>query len=284
MGMHKKDVPHYTGSLLIDGCTYRITVRITDGSKASEAVPVHDHSEYELLAFCDGCTAMQAGNRVLMLQGGQCCLLRPRILHLRRSSPDTTKYCTLFIQGPKQSPLDVLKEPCLLLRCAPEIIGCFMAMEKELRGGGLGAAANIQALASLILVAVLREVSGHQTSKSQEQQAAFVRYEDIIDDYIALHYAEELRISDLAEQTGVTTRHLARIMRSSYGCTFRQRLLEIRLYYAREYLSATQLPVSQIAIRCGFTAEAAFSAAFRKSIGCTPTEYRRNHQALPVQK
>ena len=111
------------------------------------------------------------------------------------------------------------------------------------------------------------------------QQSVLARYEDSIDDFFSLHYAEEIRIGDLAEQIGITPRHLARIMQHSYGCTFRQRLLEIRLYHAREYLTTTQLPISQIAIRCGFTAESAFSAAFRKSVGCTPTQYRNRQES-----
>lgn len=280
MGIHKESVPHYSGSLLIEGSTYRISVRIAEGTRAAEDVPVHSHSQYELLAFYDGSIYIQTGSQGQLLQGGQCCLLQPNTYHLRRCSADTTKYFTMFIQCLNSSPLEALKEPCLQLRCAPEILGWFFALEKERHSLSFGAGSNVQALASLILVAVLRELDGREDYSGSDPNSSFARYEDIIDDYIALHYAEDLRIGELAEQVGITSRHLARIMQRSYGCTFRQRLLEIRLYYAREYLTTTQLPISQIAIRCGFTAESAFSAAFRKNIGCTPTEYRRDHQAM----
>ena len=132
-------------------------------------------------------------------------------------------------------------------------------------------------LLSLILVEVLRELDDLR-NQCENRQSELARYEDVIDDFFSLRYTEDLHIGDLAAQIGVTPRHLARIIRRNYGCTFRQRLLEIRLYYAREYLSTTQLPISQIAIRCGFTAESAFSAAFRKSTGCTPTQYRNQHR------
>lgn len=280
MRVDKMSVPHYNGSLLIDGNTYRISIRFAEGARAAEDVPVHSHSQYELLAFFNGSTYIQSSSHAYQFQGGQCCLLQPRTYHLRRCSADTTKFSTMFIQGPDSSPLAVLKEPCLQLRCAPEILSWFSALEKELHSHSLGADSNVQALASLILVAVLRELDGQHKRQGSDQNSSLLRYEDIIDDYIALHYAEDLRIGDLAEQVGITARHLARIIRQSYGCTFRQRLLEIRLYYAREYLTTTQLPVSQIAIRCGFTAESAFSAAFRKNIGCTPTQYRRKQQDL----
>lgn len=278
MGIHKANVPHYNGSVLIDGNIYRVSIRFTDGPRAAEDVPVHSHSQYELLAFFNGSTYIQSSSHTYQLQGGECCLLRPHTYHLRRSSADATKSCTMFIEGPQNTPLDTMEEPCQQLRCAPEILGWFSALEKELHSHSLGADSNVQALTNLILVAVLRELDGQQKRSTSSQSSTLIRYEDIIDDYIALHYAEDLRIGELAEQVGITSRHLARIMQQSYGCTFRQRLLDIRLYYAREYLTTTQLPVSQIAIRCGFTAECAFSAAFRKNVGCTPTQYRRRQQ------
>ena len=280
MGMHKMNVPHYNGSLLVEGSAYKISVRITEGVQAAADVPVHSHSQYELLAFHDGSTYLQTGSQGQLLQGGQCCLLQPNTYHLRRCSADTTKYCTMFIQCLNSSPLETMKEPCLRLRCAPEILGWFSALEKERQSRSFGAGSNVQALASLILVAVLRELDGQQNYRESDANSSLARYVDIIDDYIALHYAEDLRIGDLAEQVGITSRHLARIMQQNYGCTFRQRLLEIRLYYAREYLTTTQLPINQIAIRCGFTAGSAFSAAFRKNIGWTPTEYRCEQQNM----
>lgn len=280
MGIYKVNVPHYNSSVVIDGNAYRISIRFTEGARAAEDVPVHSHSQYELLGFFNGSTYIQSSGHAYQVQGGECCLLQPHTYHLRRSSADATKSCTMFIEGPKNTPLDAMTEPCQQLQCAQEILDWFSKLEKELHSHSLGADSNAQALASLILVAVLRELDGQRKREGSDQNGSLVRYEDIIDDYIALHYAEDLRIGDLAEQLGITPRHLSRIMQQSYGCTFRQRLLDIRLYYAREYLTTTQLPVSQIAMRCGFTAESAFSAAFRKNVGCTPTQYRRSQQDL----
>lgn len=276
--MQKMNVPHYNGSLTVDGITYRVSFRIAKGPKAAEQVPLHSHSQHELLAFYDGSTFIQTGSQTQLLEGGQCCLLKPRTYHLRRCSADMTKYCTLFIQGPEGTALDALQEPCRLLDCGGEILRWFSLLEKELHSRKIGTDSNVTSLLSLILVEVLRELDG-QRNQCEDQHSELARYEDIIDDFFSLRYAEDLRIGDLAEQLGVTSRHLARIIRRSYGCTFRQRLLEIRLYYAREYLSTTQLPISQIAIRCGFTAESAFSAAFRKNMGCTPSQYRSGHHA-----
>ena len=277
MGIHEMNVLHYHASLVVDGVAYQVSVRVSSGPMAAESVPVHNHSQFELLAFFDGATVIQADDRPrIQLQGGQCCLLRPDVYHMRPAAPDATKFYTMFIQGPKNTPLDAVKEPCILLHCAPELLEWFGVLERELCGQSLGADSNLRSLANLILVSVLRELADQREKPAARQRNCGARYEDVIDDYFSLRYAEDLSVGELAEQMGITPRHLTRIMQQSYGCTFRQRLLAIRLYHAQRFLAYTQLPIAQVAMRCGFTAERAFSAAFRKHIGCTPSQYRRN--------
>ena len=40
-------------------------------------------------------------------------------------------------------------------------------------------------------------------------------------------------------------------------------------------LATTQLPISDIAVACGFNGASQFSRAFREVVGLTPIEFRR---------
>ena len=280
MGRRSEWNPKYSTGLTVEGVGYQVTVCISKGPMAAEQVPVHSHPQFELLAFYDGELAMQVEDGPwARLHGGQCCLIHPDAYHLRQVTGNATKFYTMFIHGLKKGNQ---KEPYLLLSCAPEILRRFADLEEELSAPGLGTDSNLRALCNLILVSVLRELALRQEDASRQHKPVkgygVARYEDSIDDYFSLRYAEDVSVGELAEQLGITPRHLARIMQRSYGCTFRQRLLEIRLYHARRFLAATQLPVSTIAMRCGFAAERAFTQAFHKKIGCTPTQYRRKKQ------
>ena len=139
----------------------------------------------------------------------------------------------------------------------------------------LGADTSLQSLCALILITVLRELTGAPKALPPRKHTATLPYGDVIDNYFAMHYFDSISAADMAARIGVTTRQLSRIMQQHYGCTFRQRLLEIRLYHAQQYLTNTANPVWQIAIACGFTGEGSFHTAFRKSLGCTPSEYRK---------
>lgn len=274
-------LPQYSGTVLIDGCSYQLNLRMTSGNAAEVSVPAHSHSQFELFAFPQGNATMQIGSAPEMqIQGGQCYLLCPHSYHRRSAGSNISKYWSMFIRCPKESPL-WKHNSCLSLRCAPVLLRYFTQLEQELSERRPGTDVSIQALLALILVEILRELDSQCQPVQNRPLAALLRYDDMIDDYLALHYSEDLRIDELAQQAGISSRHLARIMQRRYGCTFRQRLLEIRIYHARKFLEETDFPISRIAIHCGFTAEGAFSAAFRRTVGCTPSQYRRQQLTRP---
>ena len=52
-------------------------------------------------------------------------------------------------------------------------------------------------------------------------------------------------------------------------------ITRVRLRHAQQLLTATTLPVSQVAVRCGYERTEYFSTAFRRETGLSPSEYRR---------
>jgi transcriptional regulator GlxA family with amidase domain len=49
----------------------------------------------------------------------------------------------------------------------------------------------------------------------------------------------------------------------------------LRIDNAKNLLSSTELPISEVGILCGFSDSLYFSRIFRQKTGCSPTEYRR---------
>ena len=156
-------------------------------------------------------------------------------------------------------------------------MNCLHALEAELSERKIGSDSSIQCLLTLLLICMIRELNNQpEKNRSAVRNPVSQQREETIDNYFASHYRQDIQARDLAEHIGITTRQLSRIMHKRYGCTFRQHLLEIRLYHARRQLTDTEDTVLQIANDCGFTCQGAFSTAFRKATGCTPSQYRRN--------
>lgn len=66
-----------------------------------------------------------------------------------------------------------------------------------------------------------------------------------------------------------------RAFKASTGLTIHAYVEQVRLAKAKALLSDTDIQLKEIAFRLGFSNAANFSAAFRKSAGESPREFRR---------
>ena len=79
---------------------------------------------------------------------------------------------------------------------------------------------------------------------------------------------------EVADQLGVSDRHLRRIFQAEHGVTPLQYLQTRRLLLAKQLLTDTQLPVAQVAFASGFASLRRFNAAFADSYRMSPGRLR----------
>jgi transcriptional regulator GlxA family with amidase domain len=97
------------------------------------------------------------------------------------------------------------------------------------------------------------------------------------------HWAAErleqpLDVAAMARHAGVSPRTFARRFRAETGTTPLQWLLGRRVLEAQRLLESSELPVEQVAWRCGFGTAASLREHFRRVTATTPTAYRRSFQ------
>ena len=80
----------------------------------------------------------------------------------------------------------------------------------------------------------------------------------------------------LAERLGVSDRHLRRLFEAQLGLSPLQYLQTRRLLTAKQLLTDTPLPVTQVALASGFGSVRRFNAAFAQHYGLNPTALRRS--------
>lgn len=93
-------------------------------------------------------------------------------------------------------------------------------------------------------------------------------------DYLNRNYMDDMTLDNLAAYAGFSRYTLSRMFRQHTGETFTQYLSRRRVDMAMELLASTRLPVTQVALQCGFNSIATFNRVFREVKGCTPTQYR----------
>jgi AraC family transcriptional regulator of adaptative response / DNA-3-methyladenine glycosylase II len=88
-------------------------------------------------------------------------------------------------------------------------------------------------------------------------------------------------VARLAARLGVSDRHLRRLFEAALGISPLQYLQTRRLLAAKQLLTDTRLPVTQVALASGFASVRRFNAAFAQHYGLNPTQLRREGTADP---
>jgi AraC family transcriptional regulator, melibiose operon regulatory protein len=92
--------------------------------------------------------------------------------------------------------------------------------------------------------------------------------------YIHHHYDCNIRIEDVAKAVSVHPAYLHRIFKRETGQTVGQYLTNLRIDKAKQLLSRTDIPVTEIGDSIGLNSSQYFSTLFRKHTGRTPRAYR----------
>lgn len=93
--------------------------------------------------------------------------------------------------------------------------------------------------------------------------------------FIRMHLAERLDVRMLAEHTHVSERTCYRIFRDALHISPNRYIQELRLRRARGLLRDPAISVTDAALSVGFDDIGYFGRLFRKSMGMSPTEYRK---------
>jgi transcriptional regulator GlxA family with amidase domain len=86
--------------------------------------------------------------------------------------------------------------------------------------------------------------------------------------------AAPLTVGAIAEEAGVSRRHLERLIWETTGRTPKQLYLDIRLEVAKSAIERSDLPLSRIALEAGFGSLTHFSRRFRLRYGTTASAVR----------
>ena len=88
---------------------------------------------------------------------------------------------------------------------------------------------------------------------------------------------QNITVTDVADYLHISRSHLYGLFKKHLGTTPQAFLTSAKIINARELLTVTDIPVSNVAFSCGYQNPFAFSRAFKKETGMTPREYREKY-------
>ena len=129
------------------------------------------------------------------------------------------------------------------------------------------------AVARYLVVFLKRPGGQAQFSAALALQAADDKF-GALHDWINGHLADDLSLSVLADQAGMSERSFSRHYAEATGQTPARAIERLRVEAARRLLSESRLPVKRIAQRCGFGSEETMRRSFLRLLAVTPQDYR----------
>ena len=101
-------------------------------------------------------------------------------------------------------------------------------------------------------------------------------------DAIDRDFAEELDLETLSALAHVSPDHLVRTFRAVFGETPHRYLQRRRIERAMFLLRTTDLPVTDVCLRVGYSSLGAFSELFAGIVGQSPSTYRAAAEPTPA--
>ena len=102
--------------------------------------------------------------------------------------------------------------------------------------------------------------------------------------YIEMHSAEKFSLEKMSKALFVNGSYLLRTFKRHTGMTPLCYHHQVRCEKAKSLLTETSLNISRVGESAGFVSSSHFSHIFRKMEGCTPSEYRKQHNPDDVER
>lgn len=93
--------------------------------------------------------------------------------------------------------------------------------------------------------------------------------------YLQDHLEEDISLNILADVFHLSAQYISQLFKKEIGVNFLAYLTSIRMEKAKKLLISTSLSIGEIAMQCGYGDYRVFTKTFKKMIGNTPSQFRR---------
>ncbi|MEG2743976.1 MAG: AraC family transcriptional regulator [Clostridium sp.] len=253
-------------------------------------MPYHWHTECEIIRILRGEFLITINEEKILAKEGDIIFIHDGVLH--GGTPNDCIYeCIVF---------DIkllLKQNHVCTKMLQDIIHhnklINMKLPRDLRILNLNAEFLFDALGSryngyefitqgslynflgIILQNELFTINNRISKKTQEKMMLFKKVLSLIEE----NYSETITLDDLSKVAGMTPKYFCKFFQSMSNKTPIEYLNLYRIESACEQLLSTDLPITNVAMNCGFNDVSYFIKTFKRCKGITPKQYIK-HIAL----
>jgi AraC-like DNA-binding protein len=157
-------------------------------------------------------------------------------------------------------------------RASDELLFYLSAFKGECDKGPLRDGRKLERLSALICGELIDLAV--EKGRDDRHRSGYQRGVRSASEYINRNYAKDLTLSELAGMCGLSENYFSHCFRLALGDSPFRYLSKLRVSHAKALLATTALSIGAIAGKCGFKTMSAFSCAFRRETGESPSRFR----------
>lgn len=278
-------------------------------------VPMHWHSEFELIHIRQGRGEFICGSQKLEAGEGELLLIPPNMLHAaypcreQKTSAAAAESGICENVGSEAGPgllYDALVFSPVMLgmgsgdRCTNECIRPMVkgnirtnvcihrdaaAFEQAESAAarifacvhGNSARADLLLKSELLRLIWILEESGEILFEKNGMEGETEAIRPALE-YMAQNFREDITVEQLAKLVHLSNSHFMRCFRKAVGIGAIEHLTQLRIQAACEALGDGDEQIADIAFACGYSNLSNFNRQFLKRVGCSPKEYRKRNR------
>lgn len=252
-------------------------------------IRAHIHNLFEIGYCYSGSGVFLIGSKIFTFKPGDAVIITSREVHLATGDPGgSTSWGFLNFDpaGIVARYMDTM-EPCFALdHCCgegfinvvdgeqhPDLTLCIRRIIEERHNMGPDSRSMLRSMVWQLLLLIHRyypEPAGNHLGKFEDIQRIAPALE-----WMNHHLDRRITLPQLAEKCHTSVPNFRKLFHRAMGCAPQPYLAQIRLASACSMLKNTELPIQEIALRCGFATLSNFNRQFLAVCGVPPGQVRK---------
>jgi AraC family transcriptional regulator len=156
----------------------------------------------------------------------------------------------------------------------PHVVALVLAMKDEIRAGCPSGRLYAEALSLALSTRLRARYSRGNVPLGRYGFALSSAQVRCVREYIQAHLASDISLMELARLVHLSPHYFSTLFKHALGVPPHQYVLQQRIHEAQRQLALGRMPISDVALKVGFSDQSHFSRAFRKATGTTPKRYQ----------
>ncbi|WP_158606785.1 helix-turn-helix domain-containing protein [Paenibacillus ginsengarvi] len=235
--------------------------------EARSYMPMHRHRCYELVYYREGTGSTRLHELEYRYEPNTYTVIPPGMMHDERRFCDTDVVFIGFSQLGRDMP--VLTHGLFQDAPSSPILRLLLDIKTEMQEKKAYYGQKLNLRLSEMLIEHARSVSPVLADQTDDNLLYARTFMDE-------NLGQKIAVEDLAALAGYSYDHFRHLFKKKFGVSPIQYLIDKRLEKARSLLRHTSLPVTSVALECGFSSDAQFCTMFKRELGETPRAFRQN--------